>query len=105
MDGKRQCRGAANFCRQVPEHGDRQRWCRIYIWSASAIPLHSSVKSLWHPEDDPTKAADIPPAIGVAAGTEEYVEILAEDGAVYEWGYGPIQNQKAKSRLPMAASP
>jgi len=80
----------------------------LFLWMANANAVEaqiSAVKSLWHPEDGPTKAADIPPAIGVAAGTEEYVEILAEDGAVYEWGYGPIQNQKAKSRLPMAASP
>lgn len=72
----------------------------VYMWRANAVAPHFQVKSLWQPQDAPTKVTGLPPAMGIAAGTDRFVEILTMDGAVYEWGYGPIQNQKAKDAHP-----
>jgi alpha-tubulin suppressor-like RCC1 family protein len=73
----------------------------VYLWGASENPHHFRSTSLWQIENSPTKVAGLPSAIGIAAGRDEFAEVLGADGAIYEWGYGPIQNQKAKAGHPM----
>jgi alpha-tubulin suppressor-like RCC1 family protein len=76
----------------------------VYLWRApdsKAVRYTSQYgKYLWLPGESPTKVVGLPRMVAVSAGIGDFVDSLAEDGSIYEWGYGPYQNHRALTSHP-----